>query len=303
MNNILQWNIRGLQANREELNILLSNFNPILVSLQETFLKPNKSTAFNNYSSNSLPGEESNGTVHGGIAILVNNAIPLSHIQLNTSLQAVAVRVTCHKTISICSIYLSPSSKFYSNELGNLIAQFPPPVLLLGDFNAHSTLWGCSKTDIRGKTIEDLLLKHNLSPLNDGSHTYLHPSTDSSSAIDLSIPTPSLYLDFSWDVVTDLHGSDYFRISIHSYTTAHPVLYGTWKLSKGNWTTFSSKASSDLGRNYPNDLENPIEHFIDILTNIANNTIPKSKPQSKKRDPIWLNAECINSIRSRRKGT
>jgi len=30
---ILQWNIRGLQANREELNILLSNFNPVLVSL------------------------------------------------------------------------------------------------------------------------------------------------------------------------------------------------------------------------------------------------------------------------------
>ena len=45
------WNIRGLQVNREEINIRLSNFNPILVSLQETFLKPNKSTAFNNCSS------------------------------------------------------------------------------------------------------------------------------------------------------------------------------------------------------------------------------------------------------------
>ena len=70
MNNILQWNIRGLQANREELNILLSNFNPILVSLQETFLKPNKITTFKNYSLYNLPSEESNGTIHGGIAIL-----------------------------------------------------------------------------------------------------------------------------------------------------------------------------------------------------------------------------------------
>jgi len=33
MMDILQWNMRGLQANREELNILLSNFNPVLVSL------------------------------------------------------------------------------------------------------------------------------------------------------------------------------------------------------------------------------------------------------------------------------
>jgi len=73
MNNILQWNIRGLQANREKLNILLSNFNPILVSLQETFLKPDKiATLKKNYSLYNIPSEESNGTIHGGIAVLVS---------------------------------------------------------------------------------------------------------------------------------------------------------------------------------------------------------------------------------------
>jgi len=81
------------------------------------------------------------------------------------------------------SIYLSPSSKFNSNDFDNLITQLPPPILLLGDFNAHSSLRGCSRTDIRGKLVEDLLLKHNLSLLNDGSYTYLHPATGSSSSI------------------------------------------------------------------------------------------------------------------------
>jgi len=64
-----------------------------------------------------------------------------------------------------------------------------------------------------------------------------------------------------------------------------------------------SKASSDLGQNYSDNLEDPIEHFTDILTNIANSTIPKSKPRSTKRDPVWLNDECMNSIRSKRKAT
>jgi len=105
---------------------------PLFVSLQKTFLKPNKSTTFKNYSSYSLPGEESNGTVHGGIAVLVNNAIPHCQIQLNTSLQAIAVRATCNKTISVCSIYLSSSSKFISNEFDNLTAQLPPPSYCLG---------------------------------------------------------------------------------------------------------------------------------------------------------------------------
>jgi len=67
--------------------------------------------------------------------------------------------------------------------------------------------------------IEDHLLKHNLSILNDGSYTYLHPATGSSSATDLSIASPSLNLHFSWEIVTDLHGSDHFPICIHSYTT------------------------------------------------------------------------------------
>ena len=83
---------------------------------------------------------------------------------------------------------------------------------------------------------------------------------------------PSLYLDFSWEVVTDLHGSDHFPICMQSYATALPVTNGTWKLSKSDWTTFSSKSSSDLGQNYSDDLEDPIEHFTDILTYIANST-------------------------------
>jgi len=32
-------------------------------------------------------------------------------------------------------------------------------------------LWGCCKTDVRGKLVEDILLKHNLSLLNDVSYT------------------------------------------------------------------------------------------------------------------------------------
>jgi len=127
----------------------------------------------------------------------------------------------------LCMFHLSPSSKLNINDFDILITQLPLPILLLGDFNAHSSLWDCSKTNVRGKLVEDILLKHNLSLLNAGTYTYLHPATGSLSAIDLSIATPSLYLDFSWQVISDQHGSDHFPICIHSYTTAAPVTNGT----------------------------------------------------------------------------
>ena len=123
---------------------------------------------------------------------------------------------------------------------------------------------------------EDLLLKHNLLLLNDSSHTYLHPATGSTSAIDLSISTPSLYLDFTWQVIADQHGSDHFPVGIHSYTAAPSVTNSTWKLSKADWATFSSKASSELGQIRPDDVEDAVEHFTDTLFNIAYSTIPKS---------------------------
>ena len=46
-----QWNIRGLQANREELDMLLSHTQPSVICLQETFLKENKTITFKGYSS------------------------------------------------------------------------------------------------------------------------------------------------------------------------------------------------------------------------------------------------------------
>jgi len=50
MANILQWNIRGLQANKEELDMLLSYIHPTIISLQETFVKENKIVTFKGYS-------------------------------------------------------------------------------------------------------------------------------------------------------------------------------------------------------------------------------------------------------------
>ena len=44
--------------------------------------------------------------------------------------------------------------------------------------------------------LEDLFSEMDLFILNDGSLTYIHPATGSTSALDLSICGPSLVLDY-----------------------------------------------------------------------------------------------------------
>ena len=93
---------------------------------------------------------------------------------------------------------------FNSNDFNDLLSQLPPPVLITGNFNSHSTLWGGTKLDRRVKMVEDILTKHNLCILNDTPPTYIHPATGSSSAIDLSICSPDIFLDIQWKTLEDL---------------------------------------------------------------------------------------------------
>ena len=53
----------------------------------------------------------------------------------------------------------------------------------MGDFNSHSNVWGCFDTDQKGRIIEDVINRNNLLSYNNKSYTYLHPGTETYSAI------------------------------------------------------------------------------------------------------------------------
>ena len=69
----------------------------------------------------------------GDLVFLLNH-LHHTQIKLQTGLQAIAIRATLGKTITVCSIYLPPTMVFNSTDLENLIAQLPPP--------PHPTAWG-----------------------------------------------------------------------------------------------------------------------------------------------------------------
>ena len=121
--------------------MLIRDRNPGIICLQETKLG---NTAFNPgldydiYTSAPPPGDRA----HGGAAIIINKGIQHSTVRLNSHLQAVAIKAMLGKAITICSIYLPGAVGFTNLAIQNLIDQLPPPFLLLGDFNAHSPMWG-----------------------------------------------------------------------------------------------------------------------------------------------------------------
>ena len=165
-----------------------------LQCLQETFLKYTDNITvreFNLYHK----FHKTENKASGAVSILVNEYIPQSVIALNTNLQAVVVKVTAHKTVALCSVYLPPRNHFTFNpkDLQDLIVQFPS-FILMGDFNAHYTLWGYEEVNNRRQQLEDLILKNYLILFNDKSHTYFHSANGTFTSINLTRCSQSLFL-------------------------------------------------------------------------------------------------------------
>ena len=177
--------------------------------------------------------------------MLIRNNIPQSKIHLNTQLQAIAVKVTLHRTINICSIYILPHDAINESEINNILQQLPTPFILLDDYNSHNTMWGCRSTNHKGKTLKNIINNNNLCLFIKKSPTHLDPSSATYLAIDLTLCNSSLFLDFTWMVYDDTCGSDHFPIVLESLHPQDGDL-PQWRLNKANWEEFRSQCQKHL---------------------------------------------------------
>ena len=88
--------------------------------------------------------------------------------------------------------------------------QFPPPVMLLGDFNAYE-MWGSLANCDRGRMIEEFIKDNDLNILNTGAPTRIEGNSETS--IDLSIVSPKLRM-CNWDAFKTPRDGDYCPILI-----------------------------------------------------------------------------------------
>lgn len=298
---LIQWNCRGLSANRPELDILTQITNASVICLQETLLKDDKYNINNFTPHHKLGTIDTEGRAHGGVSIFVRDSIKQYRIHLVSPMQAVAVRTTINHPITICSVYIPPSSTCAIEDLEDLLQQLPTPIIMVGDFNAHNILWGGNKIDQRGNIMEAFITRNNLCLWNDDSFTYMHPATGSLTSIDLSLCSPGLLLDFQWKVEEDLHGSDHFPIVLRYDQLIPEERIPRWQFHKAKWDKFASLCESELQFETFKHLPDPVKAFTDHLNKIAESCIPKSSGVPKRPDKPWFNEECKEAINERKK--
>ena len=278
----------------------MHDHNPGIICLQETKLgnaSYNPGLNYVIYNSMPPPGDRA----HGGAAIIINKSIQHSLVQLNSPLQAVAITAILKKSITICSIYLPGAIGFTNIDLQNLINQLPPPFILMGDFNAHNPLWGGNNIDAYGGIVENILNSNDVVLFNDGSMTYHNIYNNTFSAIDLSICTSNLAVEFNWTVNSDLHGSDHYPIHIkfcENTPSSSPI---KWKIQEADWTKYKQGAKMEREFESFASHVDAYSYFTERITKSADESIPKTGNKPRRPAVPWWDKTCSNLRKIARK--
>lgn len=315
---VLQWNCRSLQRRLPDLHYLLEENKINVAALCKTRLGDNYRPTFANYELLSKDRDRRGG----GVALLVDRSLRVSEINNNLIEQLCSrngikyildkVWVGVNNHIYICSIY-SPRSGggLFTEpqawqELLRLCSSYDP-IILCGDVNGKSPLW-CSQLqwpDTEGAKLELAITNSDLFCLNDGSMTWSSADLSSSSALDVTIASPSLYRRCNWQILDSNFGSDHYPIIINISNVSFENFFGrpSFSVVKMCWDIFHKECvdmiaefrinSNDLGSSYNNLISNI--HNALLLSGAVRHDY--SKPLRKAPSP-WWDKECSELIQS-----
>ena len=337
---ILQWNADGISPKANELRLRLKEDDYDICLIQETKLRAHQKTPrMEGYASIRQDRPAQNGG--GGLLSYIKDTLIFERVQESsrngTEASTFRVKLGKRKWATVCNIYCPPvrphSSHRASLETDTLPAT--PDAIILGDFNAHNLLWDSSQPeDDRGETLLDWTIKHDLTIMNDGSHTRINtkarqrtdPSTsgsssasvnpvsgsqdqphgessDGTSAPDVSICGSTWHRNFSWCTVEGIGSSDHWPIAV---TITVAVSHGSvfkgrpkWRASGVDWEAFRSQTELNIEAisPVPDDICTMVAEFNKALIDAGHRCVGLVRPG--KRTKTWVNPEVREALRKR----
>ncbi|GFX36706.1 probable RNA-directed DNA polymerase from transposon X-element [Trichonephila clavipes] len=299
---IYSWNADGVRSRIVEIRDFIDKHAPDLFLIQETHLRPEHSFKIPNYycyrndRTHPAPG-------WGGTAILIKNCI--SHYHVPTPPQTTGVEATLimltpmdHEPIVIGSTYFPPSYQNFRN-LGDAldpIFNINNITILVGDFNAKHTSWGCPVSDTRGNRLHHYVINNSIEVL-------APPTPTRFGIVSATIIDFALFKNLNWpcniDSISEL-SSDHNPIKLHFPKTANfelpPPQLNT------NWNVFTKTLASTENLFLPqaNSTAEIESQVRELSSEILNAHVKASRPMIHS-EPPFVQGELKHLFRERNK--
>ncbi|XP_024889723.1 uncharacterized protein LOC112466071 [Temnothorax curvispinosus] len=205
--------------------------------------------------------------------------------------------------VVVISAYVSPNrsrAEFWDilNQIGMCLTRFgPAPIVVAGDLNAKSALWGSPVTNAWGSEVEDWMAKRNLLSLNRGNRwTCIRPN--GGSIVDITMVNPEgLRRAGGWGVVEDVETrSDHEYVEFSLMATPRETVerrraarekFLRWQWRKADRDLFRAATLTALWednvlRNAANSVEDQAERIGAIMRQACDAAMPRSNPIPRK---------------------
>ena len=224
---ILQWNSNGIGNKQTELSIFLEAHDVKVAAIQE--LKLTAKSRSPNISNYTLVRQDQHQGPGGGLLFcFIHNSVSFTRKPLSTTskndphLEELTISISMDNTeLLITNVYMPTASScngHYSPPIDHLLTGTDS--LVLGDVNAHHSLWHSGTSDMRGNQLSD--------------------SISISSFAVLDTDAPALITSSEWQTHTTM-SSEHLPILIGLQTTAttSPARHSTYiNLKKADWTRY-----------------------------------------------------------------
>lgn len=289
--------MNGFLQNRNDLELLVQEYQPIILALQE--IHRVSETTMDSTIGRKYKWHKTAGTsLYHSVAIGVLADIPAVRLNITTDLPIVGVRLDLPIAVSALSVYL-PNGKLPNlrERLQDALDQIPGPIIMLGDINGHHQSWGDKKTDARGCCVMDLACGNDLVVLNDGSPTFFRGTTET--AIDVTLASSEIGHKLLWHVKEDPHSSDHSPIIVTLTNSTQPetTRRPRWLFEQADWAGFQELVEKELDQ-YASP---SIEDITASIIKAASETIPRTSPNPGRRALHWWNDTTKAAVKHRRK--
>ncbi|XDV52299.1 hypothetical protein PO909_021042 [Leuciscus waleckii] len=303
---LLQWNARSLMANGQEFKKYIDDLpnKPDIICVQETWLRPNLEFRLDGYAS--VRCDRGDG-VGGGCATFIGNDISFREVSVGGKEQEyVSVAIWTNEGECVIINYYNPCRKLELGQITQIVGLDGNKVVVCGDFNAHSTLWGGVRTDANGEVIEELLEERNMVCLNDGRGTRIDVHTGNISVLDLTLVSRNLAGICEWELSEESSvGSDHFPVwcsVLLEINKDQRGLVGKWIFSSAKWETFKYMCEIEMDKiDLNEEIEEIDKNIRTTILQVAKETISKSKGKMKRKAVPWWTEECGKIVKERNK--
>ena len=303
---IFHANCQGYNTAKPDLDLLLHEYKPDIISLQETLHDNTNPVTLRGYTDYHIPS--SNDTRGSSLFIRQDISSTRNTVNLpNNRSECISVNLHLSKTntLRIICAY-SPQEQLSVDYIRNELKD-NQNTILIGDLNARHPSFGDTHTNVNGHKLNDLYMDNILYSANPGIPTRYSQrirNPEPPSVIDFIIGNLKTFPNIRDFSVLDPIHSDHRPIFARYETTKFPRTTPSPKpcFEKADWTSYRKYINDHLHQlpiisNNKDSIDNSIEQFTKLIQDSDSLFVPRSTP----KDKIPLPPCIVNLIKERKR--